>query len=124
MQPVLQTSTARRAWRGGCQHQPAVMKTVQRCAALRRALLTSHIVLLPSQHNLRRAVVPRRDIPRHLRVLNPCQSKVADLQIAVLVDKDVRRLEIAVHYAGRVDVLETAEDLVEEVLDELLLERA
>ena len=82
-----------------------------------------NVILLPSQHNPRRAIVPRRDVPRHLRVLDPCQSKVADLQVAILVDEDVRRLEIAVHYAGRVDVLEAAENLVEEVLDKLFFER-
>jgi hypothetical protein len=43
------------------------------------------------------------------------------LEVTVLVDKDVRGLEITMDDTGRVDVLEPAEDLVEEVLDELLL---
>lgn len=65
-----------------------------------RARLTRHIVLLPREHNLRRAVVPRRDVARHLRVGETRESKVADLEVAVLVDEDVGRLEIPVDDAG------------------------
>jgi hypothetical protein len=58
-----------------------------------------------------------------LRVRQPRQTEIANLEVAVLVDKNVGRLEVTVNDSGRVDVLETTEDLVQEVLDELLLER-
>lgn len=97
-----------------------------------------HVVLLPREHDLRRTVVPSRDITRHLRVLDPSQAKIADLQVTILVDQDVARLEITMDNSSGVDVFETAlrhtlaqlrasrgamtnQNLVEEVLDELLL---
>jgi hypothetical protein len=46
---------------------------------------------LPGQHDFRCSVIPGRHIARHLRVLQPRQAKVADLEIAVLVDEDVGR---------------------------------
>jgi hypothetical protein len=39
------------------------------------------VVLLPREHDLRRAVVPRRDVARHLWVLDAREPKVADLAI-------------------------------------------
>lgn len=45
------------------------------------------------------------------------QSEIADLEIASCVQQEVRRLEIAVQHVGRVDVLQTAKDLVEKVTD-------
>ena len=80
------------------------------------------IVLLPGQHDFRRAVVARRNITGHLRVLDTCKTEVADLEVTVLVDEDVRGLQVTVDDAGRVDVLQSTEDLVQEVLDELLLQ--
>ena len=101
------------------------------------------VVLLPREHDLGGPVVPRRHVARHLRVLDARQPKVADLEVAVLVDQDVTRFEVAVDDAGGVDVFETAlgdlilakgigqsgeeggetnHDLVEEILNELLLE--
>jgi hypothetical protein len=44
------------------------------------------------------------------------------LEITVFVDENVGGLEVTVDNACRVDILETAENLVEEVLDKLLLE--
>ena len=70
--------------------------------------LTSDIVLLPREHNLWRAIVPRRDVARHLRILQPRQSEIANLEIAVLVDENVGRLEVAVDDARRVRVLQAA----------------
>lgn len=57
-----------------------------------------------------------------MRVLNAGKTEVANLQVAVLVDEDVGRLEIAMDDAGGVDILQSAENLVQEVLYELLLE--
>lgn len=81
-----------------------------------------YVVLLPSEHNLRGTIVSGRDVTGHLGILNACQTEVADLKIAVLVDQDIARLQIAVHNAGGVDVLKATHDLVKKVLDELLLE--
>lgn len=98
------------------------------------------VVLLPREHDLGRAVVPGRHVARHLGVLDAGEAKVADLEVAVLVDQDVARLQVTVDHACRVHVLETTlrsvspssfgsgwemahHDLVEKVLDELLLQR-
>jgi hypothetical protein len=48
--------------------------------------------------------------------------KIAHLQVTVLVDENVGRLQVSVDDTGRVDVFQASEDLVEEVLDELLFE--
>jgi len=42
-----------------------------------------------------------------LRVLDTCKTKVANLQIAVLVDKDVGGFKVAVDNAGGMDVFQT-----------------
>jgi hypothetical protein len=67
-----------------------------------------HIVLLPREHDLRSAVVSCRDISSHLRVLDAGETEIANLQVAVLIDQDVRRLEISVNDTGGVDVFQTA----------------
>lgn len=51
--------------------------------------LTSHVIFLPSQHNLRSTVVSRRHITGHLRILNSSQPEITNLQVAVLVDQDI-----------------------------------
>jgi hypothetical protein len=81
------------------------------------------VVLLPGEHDLGGAVVAGGDVAGHLGVLDAGEAEVADLQVTVLVDEDVAGLQVAVHDAGRVHVLQAAQDLVEEVLDELLLQR-
>ena len=99
-----------------------------------------HIVLLPSEHDLRRSVVSCGDISGHLGILDTRETEIADLQVAVLVYEDVAGLEISVDDARGVDIFQTTlskelalqnmplmpkvfyQDLVEEVLDELLLE--
>lgn len=63
-----------------------------------------NVVLLPGEHDLGRAVVSGRDISGHLWVLDSREAEVANLEIAVLVDEDVARLEIAVNNASRVHV--------------------
>jgi hypothetical protein len=102
-----------------------------------------HIVLLPCEHNLGRSVVSRRDIAGHLGILNTRETEITDLQVAVLVYENVAGLEISVDNACGVDIFQTTlnkmlalnislaipkgffyQDLVEEVLDELLLERS
>lgn len=63
-----------------------------------------HVVFLPCEHDLGSAIIPGRDIACHLRVLNTGKTKVANLQVAVLVDEDVARLKIAMDNTGRVDI--------------------
>lgn len=82
------------------------------------------VVLLPRQHDLRRSVVPRGHVAGHLGVLDSGQAEVADLEVTVLVDQDVQRLQVTVDHARRVHVLEASQDLVREVLDELFLQGA
>lgn len=79
-------------------------------------------VLLESQHNFGRTVPTRGNIFCHearvvlLRRSRTSQTKVADFQIAVSVEEQVRGLEIAVEHVGRVHGLESAQGLVDEVL--------
>lgn len=65
-----------------------------------------NIVLLPGKHDLRGAVVPSRHVSRHLRILDSGQAEVADLQVAVLIDQDVARLQVAVDDARGVDIFQ------------------
>ena len=64
------------------------------------------VVLLPCKHDLWRSVVPSRYVAGHLGVLNTGETKVADLEVAVLVDEDVGGFEVAVHNTCRVDIFE------------------
>jgi hypothetical protein len=61
---------------------------------------------LPREHDLGRSVVSRRDIAGHLRVLDTCKTKVANLQVAVLVDENVGGFEVTVDNAGGVDIFQ------------------
>jgi hypothetical protein len=65
-----------------------------------------HVVLLPCEHDLRRSVVSGRDVTGHLRVLDAGKTEIANLQIAVLVDKDVGGLKVTVDNTGGVDVFQ------------------
>jgi hypothetical protein len=65
-----------------------------------------YVVLLPCKHDLRRSVVSGRDVTRHLGVLYTGETKVADLEIAVLIDEDVARLQVTVDDTSRVDVFQ------------------
>lgn len=66
-----------------------------------------NVILLPCEHNLRSSVVSCGHISGHLGVLNTCETEIADLEIAVLVDEDVAGLQIAMDDACRMDILET-----------------
>ena len=65
------------------------------------------VVFLPGQHDLGCTVISRRDIARHLGILNTCKTKVTDLEIAVFIDEDIRGFQISVDYTSRVNVFET-----------------
>lgn len=102
-----------------------------------------HVVLLPGEHDLGGTIVSRRNVSSHLRILDSGQPEITNLEVAVLVDENVTGFEITVDDTGRVDVFQSSlqnvsgrndpaigtvscahQDLVEEVLDELLLERS
>lgn len=55
-----------------------------------------NVVLLPGEHDLGSTVVSCADVSSHLRVLDTGEAEIADLQIAVLVDKNVAWLQVTV----------------------------
>lgn len=63
--------------------------------------IDSDVVLLPGEHDLWRAVVPRGHIARHLGVLNTRKAEVADLEVAVFIDQDVARFLVSVDAQDR-----------------------
>ncbi|KAM0859882.1 hypothetical protein ACQ4PT_046899 [Festuca glaucescens] len=67
-------------------------------------------------------VPPRDDVLRHHVALRrgARQAEVADLEVAVGVEEQVAGLEVPVDHVRRVDVLEPAQQLVQEVLTVLL----
>lgn len=82
---------------------------------------TTHIIC-KAEHDLRRAVPPRRDILGHeallLCLVEPAgEPEIANLELAVCVHEQVARLEIAVQDVGRVNVFQAAERLVYERLE-------
>lgn len=75
---------------------------------------TSFSVALEAKHNLRSTVPSRGNVLCHvscvlIRVDGEASSetKVANLELAIGIDKQVAGLEISVEDIGRVDVLET-----------------
>jgi hypothetical protein len=44
------------------------------------------------------------------------ETEITDLEVTVLADEDIGRLEIAMDDAGRMDELEASQDLIGEVL--------
>ena len=66
-----------------------------------------NIVFLPCEHNFRCAVVAGGNVSGHLGVLYTGQAEIADLQIAVLVDKDVAGLQVTVNDTGGVNIFQT-----------------
>ena len=85
-------------------------------------------VICKAKHDLGRTVPPRRDVLGHeallLRLVKPAgEPKVAYLELAVRVHEQVAWLEVAVQHVGRVDVLQTAERLVDEGLKVCVRER-
>jgi len=85
------------------------------------AFSTTHIIR-KAEHDLGRAVPPRRDVLGHeallLRLVEPAREpEIANLEFAVRVHEQVAGLEIAVQHVGRVDVFQAAERLVDEGLE-------
>jgi hypothetical protein len=73
---------------------------------------------LAIEEQLGRSIPPRDHVLRHEVLLSgrARQAKVADLEVAVGVQEEVAGLQVAVQDVGGVDVLEAAQQLVEEVL--------
>jgi len=85
---------------------------------------TSFSKALKAQHDLGCPIPPRRDILGHVpRVLlwihteASCETEVADLELTVGVDEKIAGLEVTVQHVRTVDVLQTAQDLVDERLE-------
>jgi hypothetical protein len=81
-------------------------------------------VALEAQHDLGRSVPPSRNVLGHvpgifLRVHRETsgQAKIANLELAVGIHKQITRFEIAMEDVRRVDVLQTAQNLVYERLE-------
>ena len=68
-------------------------------------------VVRPVQHHFRRAVPSGADVTGHLFGQFARKAEVEDAQIALFRKRNVRRRQIAVDYAGRVDVTQCAQDL-------------
>lgn len=66
------------------------------------------IILLPCEHDLRRTIVSRRNISRHLRVLDSSQTKVANFQIAIFIHQNIAWLQVPVDHSGRMNIFEAA----------------
>ena len=86
--------------------------------------LTRFRVTLETEHDLGRPIPSRGHVLGHVtRILlwvdrEPSRkTKIADLELAVGVDEQVAGLEVAVQHIGRVYVLQSAEDLVDEGLE-------
>lgn len=81
-------------------------------------------VALEAQHNFWCTVPPRSHVFRHVSSVllgvngeTTRETEIANLELAVGVDEEVTGLQVAVKDIGGVDVLETAEDLVDERLE-------
>ena len=81
-------------------------------------------VILAAEQQLRRPVPPRDHVLGHEPPLRrrPRQAKVAYFQVAVRVQEQVAGLQIAVQHLRGVNVLEPAQDLVQEILAVLVAE--
>ena len=80
-------------------------------------------VLSPGKNDFGRTIPPRGNIVSQSCILShesfdicPCQSKVTNLQITVAVYQQIPWLQVAMNDATRVDVLETAQNLIQEEL--------
>jgi hypothetical protein len=65
-----------------------------------------NVVFLPCEHDLGCSVVSGGNITRHLGILYTGETEIADLEIAVLVHKDVAGLQVTVDDSSRVHVFQ------------------
>ena len=57
------------------------------------------VIFLPREHDLGSSIVSRRDVTGHLRILNACKAEVADFEVAILVNQNITRLQVAMNDA-------------------------
>lgn len=70
-----------------------------------------HVILLPGEHDLGGTVISCGNVTSHLGVLDTSETEIADLQVAVLINKDVAGLQVSVDHTGGVDIFQsTLED--------------
>ena len=69
-----------------------------------------NVVLLPCEHSLRGAVESRRDITSHFAVHRPGETEVADFEITIIINQNITGLEIPVHHACGMNVLQSTLD--------------
>lgn len=62
------------------------------------------VISLACKHGFRGPVVSGGNVARHLRFLNSRQPKIAYLEIAVLIDQDVSRVQVTMNYTNRMDI--------------------
>lgn len=67
-----------------------------------------NVILLPCEHDFRGAIVSRRHIAGHLRVLYTGKTEIANLEIAVLIDEDIAWFQITVNHASRMHEFQPA----------------
>eukprot|EP00962_Isochrysis_galbana_P009630 scaffold2684_cov124-Isochrysis_galbana.AAC.11 len=86
-------------------------------------------IRLVLEQQLWSAVPARHDVLSEPHVFDLCtwvhrarQPKVANLQVTILVDQEIAWFQIAVQHMGRMERMDTAQDLVEEVLKMLFRE--
>lgn len=111
MQPTDQTSTI--------QEESIIVRVW-----IKRLRLTGFGVALKAQHDLGCAVPSRGDVFRHVSGVffridgeTSGETKVADLQFAICVDQQVTRLQVSMEDIGRVNILQSAQDLIDEGLE-------
>jgi hypothetical protein len=91
---------------------------------LNRLTLTGFGITLEAQHNLRCTVPSRCNVFCHVSSIflwvnrePSSQSKITNLQFTVGIDQQISGLQISMEDVGRVDVFQSAEDLVDEGLE-------
>lgn len=106
-----------------CLKQNAASQKLSKNAAHRPHVDSGRVVTCAHQ-DLGGPIVLRDHLLRHVLglvwFLYTCQSKITDLQHAVAVYQQVARLYVPMQDAGRVQILKTAQDLVQKHLDVVL----
>mmetsp|Transcript_7318 Transcript_7318/g.14538 ORF Transcript_7318/g.14538 Transcript_7318/m.14538 type:complete len:368 (-) Transcript_7318:243-1346(-) len=115
----------------GClqlEHVHVILAREERLAAKQLRENAAHrphvdrlVVILLAQEELRRSVPASDHVHCHERLVQlgrqTRQTQVTNLEVAIGVHKEVIRLEITMHDIGRVEVLQSTQDLIREISD-------